>query len=253
MMWLKRFILSIQFLTRIPIPLQLDVGEEDFAKSMVFFPVVGFIIGIIMMIGAYCAIWLQYEWMAMIAALLFQVMITGALHQDGLGDTCDGIFSNKSKERMLEIMRDSRIGTNACIAVFFDLILKAIMLMEIYTAYGDEWIFVLLVTPVLGKIGIVTAASNSHYARTEGGLGRSFMEGVGFPEWMGCVVFGGVILYFLLGVKSLLFLILVLAGSFLTAKFLEKRLGGLTGDTLGAVNEICEMLFLLSYGLLRSI
>lgn len=253
MMWFKRFILSIQFLTRIPIPLQLDVGEEDFAKSMVFFPVVGVIIGIVMLMGAYCAIWLQYEWMAMIVALLFQVMVTGALHQDGLGDTCDGIFSNKSKERMLEIMRDSRIGTNACIAVFFDLILKAVMLIEIYTDYGDEWILVLLATPVFGKVGIVTAASISHYARREGGLGRHFMDGVGFPEWIGSIVFGGVVLYLLLGMKGILFLFLVLAGSFLTAKFLERRIGGLTGDTLGAVNEISEMLFLLSYGLLRSI
>ncbi len=253
MMWFKRFILSIQFLTRIPIPLQLDVGEEDFAKSMVFFPVVGVIIGIVMLMGAYCAIWLQYEWMAMIVALLFQVMVTGALHQDGLGDTCDGIFSNKSKERMLEIMRDSRIGTNACIAVFFDLILKAVMLIEIYTDYGDEWILVLLVTPVFGKVGIVTAASISHYARREGGLGRYFMDGVGFPEWIGSIVFGGVVLYLLLGMKGILFLFLVLAGSFLTAKFLERRIGGLTGDTLGAVNEISEMLFLLSYGLLRGI
>ncbi|MGI6705381.1 MAG: adenosylcobinamide-GDP ribazoletransferase [Clostridia bacterium] len=253
MTWLKRFILSIQFLTRIPIPLQLNVGEEDFAKSMVFFPVVGVIIGAVMLLGAYCVIWLQYGRMAMIVALLLQVMITGALHQDGLGDTCDGIFSNKSRERMLEIMRDSRIGMNACIAVFFDLILKAVMLTEIYMNYGDEWIFVLLATPVLGKVGIVTASGISRYARKEGGLGSYFLDGVGFPEWMGSVVFGGVILYLLLGMKSILFLFTVLAGSILTAKFLERRLGGLTGDTLGAINEISEMLFLLSYGLLRSI
>lgn len=247
MVWLKRFILSIQFLTRIPIPIQLKIESIDLVKSIIFFPAVGFIIGVLMMVGFYIPHVLLFKWLPPLMAVLIQTLITGALHVDGLGDTCDGIFSNRSKEKMLEIMRDSRIGTNAGIAIIFDLMIKMILIFEIYSIIGIQVLPVIIAIPILGRMGIIMAASISSYARKESGLGQHFVDGVGFFEWFLSSLIGFLLLFILFRSSIITFIFLVDIIALLLALYFKAKIGGLTGDTLGAINEVCEIMFLFLY------
>ena len=101
---MKRFILILQFLTRIPI--KLNVGfDDEFYKSIVYFPLVGFVIGILSYLIGWISMLLFEPFIASIIITLAGVLITGGLHIDGLGDTFDAIYSYRDKEKMLEIMK----------------------------------------------------------------------------------------------------------------------------------------------------
>ena len=111
------FLMQIQFLTRIPIPVKIKFDEKVFARSMMLSPLAGFIIGIILGFTYYFAHLTEKPLFAAVMVVAAWIVLTGGLHLDGLADTSDGIFSNRPKEKILEIMKDSRIGTNGTIAL----------------------------------------------------------------------------------------------------------------------------------------
>ena len=117
-------------MTRIPI--KADVGfDEEFHKSIVYFPLVGLIIGAIsFIIGSLSSIIFD-TFLTSILIVACEVILTGGLHIDGLGDTFDAIYSNRDKERMLEIMKDSRLGTNSLLAILFLVLIKVGLLNSI--------------------------------------------------------------------------------------------------------------------------
>lgn len=121
---MKRLLFTIGFMTRIPIPFQMEMKEGDMEKGFVYFPIVGMIIGLVDMAVYLLFSKLLPEPMAIMLALLANLCVTGAFHLDGLCDTVDGIYSARTRERMLEIMKDSRIGTNGGIALVLDLAMK---------------------------------------------------------------------------------------------------------------------------------
>ena len=148
-MSMKSFIMMIQFLTRIPINVNLDISEDDFLQGIVFFPLVGLIIGMFTVVFHYFGYRLGGTFLAAVMAVGAEAFITGGLHLDGLGDTFDGIYSNRSRERILEIMKDSRLGTNGALAIILVLLLKVALIHSIAPSriYG-----VLLLMPVFSKL-----------------------------------------------------------------------------------------------------
>ena len=145
---IKRLLLTIGFMTRIPINVDLgEVKDEDMHKGFLYYPVVGLILGLLCMAVYLLVSLLLPETFGILSAMLAYLCLTGAFHLDGLSDTADGIYSARTKERMLEIMKDSRIGTNGGIAMCFDLALK---FAGIY--YLDiRWLMILLM-PIVGKM-----------------------------------------------------------------------------------------------------
>ena len=120
---MNRFISILQFMTRIPI--RIETGfDEEFHKSIVYFPLVGFVIGVITYIFGWLSLTIFDPFISAIVITLIEVLTTGGLHIDGLGDTFDAIYSNRDKERILEIMKDSRLGTNSLLAIMFLILLK---------------------------------------------------------------------------------------------------------------------------------
>ena len=110
-------------MTRIPI--KADIGfDEEFHKSIVYFPLVGFVIGLISFLIGILALKIFDPFVTSILIVAGEVVLTGGLHIDGLGDTFDAIYSNRDKERMLEIMKDSRLGTNSLLAILFLVLIK---------------------------------------------------------------------------------------------------------------------------------
>jgi len=234
----KRFILLTQFLTRIPLNIKLNIKDDDFEKSTIFFPLVGLIVGVFN-----CLIYLAFSKIStglfpIIAAVLANVIITGALHIDGLGDSCDGIFSARSKERILEIMRDSRVGTHGVIGIVFDFLLRIGILTSIAP---DKVIYFLLISPVISRTMIVFASSISVYARKGDGLGNLFIEKVSKKRALGTVCIELIISFIFFKYISFILLISAVITTLLIRVYFYSKIDGLTGDNLGAINEVIEI------------
>jgi len=240
---IKRFILIIQFLTRIPVPVNLNVTAEDFGKGLVFAPVVGLIIGAILA-GVYYVLSLIFPaYVTAVFIIIVYIILTGGLHLDGLGDTFDGLFSNRSKERILEIMRDSRVGTNAVLAIACILLLNTALV----SAFNDEHIIkVLLLMPVAGRIGSLIGSGTSTYARSGEGLGKSFIDYCGVKEIIIGIALYMLIFYTIGGELALLVSVFPVITALLLTRILTSKIGGATGDILGAVCELNQTLFLVA-------
>lgn len=240
---MKLIILMIQFFTRIPVNTHMEVHEEDFAKAVIYLPVVGLLIGII---NALCYIVLSMILPAsivMVIVTMINVYITGALHVDGLADTCDGIFSGRSKEAILEIMKDSRIGTHGTGAIFFDFILRIVCLEAISEAHIVQ---AMIITPVISRTMLTALMSFSTYARADKGLGSLFIGNITFRQVLLTFMVGGAMTILLMGyLPGILLILFNLVFIFVYKHKIVAEIGGMTGDTLGASNEISEVVTLL--------
>lgn len=241
---MKSFITVLQFFTRIPIKKDMAATSEDFAKGIVYFPIIGLIIGAFNLLVYLGAAKLISGLFPVVCAILANTVITGALHIDGLADTCDGLFSSRNKERMLEIMKDSRIGTNGAVAVLLDFLLKISVLYALDT---KKILLALLLSPIAAKTIVVLLIFLSDYARKEGGMGGLFLVKQPFIRAVTGILIGtGVVFFFAKG-AGLLLLAICLAASIAYRHFVYSKIQGMTGDTLGAANEVVEVVFLIAF------
>lgn len=240
---LDTFILAVQLLTRIPIKKEVAVKDDTLINGVVFWPVIGLITGAIQLGVYYLLTFVMARPAAIVFAVLTQIFVNGGFHLDGLCDTADGIFSARTRERMLEIMKDSRIGTNGVIAAFFDIILKITLLGQL-----AHPMIPMLLMPVAGKLVQGVLMYEAVYARKEG-LGNSYIGRISFPIFMISTAVGTVIMAGTLAFSGSPWLILVpficLLFAFGFRRYIEAKLGGLTGDILGAGSELTEIIFLV--------
>ncbi len=239
---LKRFVLMLQFFTRIPIKIQITANSSDFGKGLLFAPFVGLVIGAVLAIAAYGLLFIFPKVMVSAVILVLYMVVTGGLHLDGLGDTFDGIFSNRPRERILEIMRDSRVGTNAVLAVFSVLLLDFAALIQINNEY---YLRIILLMPMAGRIGSLVGAAASNYARQGEGLGKSFIDFCGRKELVWGLVIYSVISFLTLEYKLWIVMLPPPILAFFLVRFFSSKIGGATGDILGAVCELNQCIFLL--------
>ena len=161
---MRRFLVALQFLTVLPVNIKSGIEEKDFGASLVYFPVVGLLIGLLLALAAASLAFLPaLVKSAMILALY--IFITGGIHLDGFADTCDGFYGNKSAEKILEIMRDSRIGAMGVIGIISILLLKFTMIASL--PEGSLW-KILIVMPVFSRWSLGFACNAARYARREG-------------------------------------------------------------------------------------
>ncbi len=237
----KRFILMIQFFTRIPIKVEIPSDNEDFGKGLVFAPIIGLMIGGILL-GFYYLFMLFLPLMVtIIFIILLYITITGGLHLDGLADTFDGLFSGRGKERILEIMRDSRIGTFGVLALV-GVVLADIGLLASINPLNIP--YAILLFPVAGRIGSLLSAGLSSYAR-EQGLGKSFIDYCTMKEITIGIVIAFIIFYIFLGLLGVAIAFLTHITTLILTLMLTKKLAGATGDILGAVCELNQVAFLI--------
>lgn len=235
----------MQFLTAIPLPFSLDVDNEDFGKGLIFAPIVGLLIGSILALAYFAAGWVGFPpYIASIFIVILYIILTGGLHMDGLGDTFDGLFSNRSRERILEIMRDSRVGTNAVLAIVSVILLNASLLSGI--SKKNIWL-ALLLFPVAGRIGSLVGAGASTYARSGEGLGKSFIDCCGVREVAIGLILCLPVFVVLDRAAGIFFFAASSVTAFLLVKFFSRKIGGATGDILGAVCELNQTVFLVMY------
>ena len=266
---MKGFLLLLSFMTRIPMP-KTDYDEEKLGKSMKYFPVVGIIVGFILLF--FCIIFnfilknISYSAilpLMIIVVILTDLITTGALHLDGLADTFDGIFSYRSKHKMLEIMKDSRLGSNGALALILYFLLKFILLFSLTIESREGAVYAIMTYPVIARFCSVVSCASSPYARG-GGMGKTFVDNT---KTCGLIVAAIItILYttgmvfmpfilftnyslpmqFIIKTISIIVVIVLLLGIFAYAfsKLIERKIGGITGDTLGALLEISSLVYI---------
>lgn len=266
---MKGFLLLLSFMTRIPMP-KIDYDEEKLGKSMKYFPLVGVVIGFILLFFSilFSYILKNLSFSAFLPIIILVVILTdlistGALHLDGLADTFDGIFSYRSKHKMLEIMKDSRLGSNGALALILYFLIKFILLYSLLIENQGETIFAILTYPVVARFCSVISCASSPYARGSG-MGKTFVDNTKTTGLIIAalitVVYSGAILFYMIGSRfnyslpldflmksfSINLLIIAILGLFAYAfsKLIERKIGGITGDTLGALLEISSLVYL---------
>ncbi|AJJ64679.1 adenosylcobinamide-GDP ribazoletransferase [Yersinia aldovae] len=246
-MSLRLFLATLQFMTRIPVPERWTQGlaMDNYERGIIGFPFIGLIVGVIggvifTLLAPWCGVPL-----AALGYVLALALVTGAFHLDGLADTCDGVFSARKREQMLEIMRDSRLGTNGGLALIFIVVAKVLVVSEL--ALRDApMLLILTAASVAGRTVIVLLMYRQRYAREGNGLGNIYIGKVTGKQTL-VTLAGGAILTLLLGQgAALLALVISMVVVALLAIYLRRRLGGQTGDTLGAAAEVGELIFLLA-------
>lgn len=238
---MKGFIIALQFMTRIPLFIEIEMDNKDFGRSSRFFPLVGLVIGTILALTYYLISGLFPPFVVGALIIILEIMITGGIHFDGFIDTMDGILSARSRERVFEIMKDSRVGAHGVTALFCLLLLKFSLLVSLPSKYI---IAILFLMPMLGRWAMVLCLSFFPYAKPQG-LGKIFWEQTNKVHWyiMTGLIF---LLSFILLPKIFILIYLITILVALTPILLiNKQLLGHTGDTYGAISEITEAIFLL--------
>ncbi|MBI4331340.1 MAG: adenosylcobinamide-GDP ribazoletransferase [Chloroflexi bacterium] len=268
------FLVALRFLTIIPAPGLKEIKPKDRAGSLAYFPLVGLVLGLILVI---VNLVLTFLAIAGFPALLIDlalvtvlILLTGALHLDGFIDSCDGVFAARTPEERLGVMKDTRVGAFGVVGVVVLLLTKLVALTAFPTVPGplmgafDSLLSayrlpILLLMPVLARWATVYAIVNFPAARKEG-TGFEFKQ---YARWPGFLVATVITLAIAIGVGLvpgyvitevlLLALVLMVLLSLMVsavAYFVRKRLGGLTGDNYGAITELSEagvLLFTLVY------
>ena len=260
---MKSFILMLGFFTRLPVP-KVEFTEEGYRKAVKLMPLVGLVIGAILVLIMFIANLLQVPALIRSAIVLCAYLfITGGLHFDGLADTCDGVLSGRTREQSLEIMKDSRIGVFGTLGIFMAGLFYFALFSEVH-------ITALLVFPLVGRACCLISASLAPYARDDG-MGKATGMAGGPMSMASAIIFifGASVLtaplYMLFAtpeersvvllaivplVCSLLAAVAAIIVTICITRTYKKRLGGVTGDTFGAVIEISSLVFLLVFTLL---
>lgn len=229
------------FLTRIPVGKWIDYEQGLLARSTLYFPLVGAGVGMIAAGALWlCALAFPLS-LAVLLSMLTTILVTGAFHEDGLADSADGFGGAAEKARVLEIMRDSRIGTFGAIALWFLLTAKWILLTHLCELRLETAMLSLIIAHSAGRWSSLWLIWRLEYVRAESATAKPFASSV-TPRrfWLASSAF---VLIALLCFNWLAFFIVIAAFvvSAFAAGFFKRRIGGITGDTLGAANQIVEL------------
>ena len=250
---LRQFLLAVQFLTRLPVPDRLATNGEELGQAAAFFPVVGIIVGA----GTATVFLLSKRVVplsvAVFLALGFAAFITNAIHEDGLADTFDGFGGGWTKDRVLEIMRDSRVGSFGALALIFLVLGKYSLLSTLPQQQIWRW---LIVAHAAARWTSLPLCAWLPYARAEG-QGKLVAKKVGLLE-LTLATFTMLLVLLVLpwhaAIAVIMFTALV---TLLTGAYYKARLQGITGDCLGATNQLVEVglyltaIVLLKFGLIQ--
>jgi len=237
---MKNLLLMIQLFTKLPIKKEIKFDKDQFSRGIIFFPVIGLLIGTVACAVAYLSGLLFTREIAAVCMMASVILFTGALHLDGLADTMDGILSARKREQMLLIMKDSRIGTHGVLALLGVISMKYLFLLEVAP---KSFLFVVLALPIVGRTTMGVLLWGTRYAREEG-LGNLFIGKTRPRESIITGIIGALMVYATLGLSGIAAFCLVIMGVGLFRIRVERLLGGITGDVLGAMNELSELLFI---------
>jgi adenosylcobinamide-GDP ribazoletransferase len=252
-------LIALAFLTIIPIRFRELPPASTVARSRWWFPFVGLLVG--GLLGGWTALLAQLPNLAMLTAFLVLaawVLLTGALHLDGFCDLCDGLFAGSTPEERLIILKEPYLGTFGLVGGFFVLLGKFVGLYTLLDKWPAQAPWLVGAAAVAARCLVLAMAAGARYPRSDG-TGKVLVESTSDSEgvlnvvYAACVVvgLGGLVPTFDIAQRLALFLAIFVAVMMLRS-VCERRLGGITGDCLGAGIEAAETVFLLTATLLAS-
>jgi adenosylcobinamide-GDP ribazoletransferase len=237
---LRPFAVALTFLTRTPIKLQ-DVQEADLGRSITCFPAVGLVLGVVLAGAERLGRGHLSQELIAVGVIALLVALTGGLHLDGLADVFDGLAGSRGdRERMLVIMRDSRIGALGGAAMLLAILGKVFATLELQRV-GTTW--AIFVFPVAARWAVAPLVIFFPYARKEG-LGKAFNGHGRLVHFAVATFIMGAVLA-IAGLRAIAPTVAALVATLGIALWLQRRLGGLTGDVYGASIELSELTFLV--------
>ena len=248
---MRAFFIGLQFLTRLSLVHQDNWTAEDVGRSATFCPWIGAVWGVISGGAAYGLLVfcpaqgvVLPPHVASVILLILPPLLTGGLHCDGFMDTMDGVFSGRDRDRMLAIMKDSRVGSNGVFGFVLLMLLEWGILLDLL-AVPDFLVPALFLMPIIARLMMTGAVALYPYARPDG-MGKAFAA---YTDGRTVAFAALSTLFFLVPfgfpAAAALFVSFLFTAFF--ASFVKKRLGGLTGDIYGAVTTLNEGLVLLTF------
>ena len=251
---LKYFFLAIGFLTRLPVPHYADFIESDLNHSAKFFPLVGTIVGFVGALSFYLASTVFPQALAVIISMATTIYLTGGFHEDGLADSADGLGGGIEREHILTIMQDSRLGTYGVLALIIMLLTKFQAINALNPAVIPA---ILILGHALSRLSAIWIMATLKYVKAEG-KSKPLATGIYGTDLLIANIFGliplmVVMVYLAKANHSMLSILQFLLLTFLPILIsilwwrtkIKKYLGGYTGDTLGAMQQITELIFYL--------
>lgn len=238
---MNQFLLAIQFLTIIPVRTRELTWEGNFSGAIVYFPLVGFLLGLILAgLNSFLSSLAFNPFLINVILVCSLAILTGALHLDGLADTFDAFSSGKDRQATLEIMRDPHIGTMGVLSLISVILLK----IAVLSSLGGAKNISLIIMCVLSRWSLMLPIHIFDYARVEG-KAKVFFLGLSSTRFilvsLVTLLFSGLIWNW----KGLVVFTAALVFSYSFSRFVNKKISGMTGDTLGATLELNEVLILL--------
>ncbi len=241
---IRLFFSAIMFFTRIPVPRKFVSAEITTDVFIKYLPLAGWIVGGFSALVFYLSNIIFPISISIIISMIAGILITGAFHEDGFADVCDGFGGGWTKERILEIMKDSRIGAFGVIGIVLILLFKFFLFENINPKLIP---IVLIAGHGISRFAAVTIAfSGSYVGINETSKSKFVNERITYLSLVFAIITG--VLPILLFQNYLFFILIipVFISKWLMSQYFRKKIGGYTGDCLGAIQQICEIVFYLS-------
>jgi len=242
---LRIFLTAVQFYTRIPVPGWVGYSKVNLNRATAYFPLVGIIVGAFGGVVFWGADKILPGAVSVLLAMIATILLTGAFHEDAISDFCDGFGGGYSKEQILSIMKDSRIGTYGAIGLVMVLLSRFILLSSIDAV---DFLKVFIAGNALSRLNAVGLIFSSQYVRSdESSKSKPVGERHNAMTFLLALVFGLLPLFFI-PMKAVLLIVPTLFVTLIVFRwYVGKMLGGYTGDVLGALQQISELVFYLCF------
>ncbi|MGL4392452.1 MAG: adenosylcobinamide-GDP ribazoletransferase [Fusobacteriaceae bacterium] len=251
---MKGIIALFKFGTRLSVNESDKMTSEDIGKGMKYFPIIGIAIGLVMY-AIYFLLSYEMQSQLLVAAfvIFIYILITSGTHLVGMADIFDSIFSYRSKQKMLEALKDKKFGANGAVAICLYIIFSILLFSEIEMR-GFPLGAVILLYPVIGRMAAVLNCAASESAKSSGPA-KYFVEytrlGSFIFSFLITVIYSYIVLnYFMLPQMLLGVILIVSILSFYFAKIMKRKIDGITEDTLGAVIELTQIATLFIFALI---
>jgi adenosylcobinamide-GDP ribazoletransferase len=254
---LNLFYIALAFLTRVPVPSSVDYSQDKLNQASRYFPLVGWFIGLVCAFILWAVSRVLPIEIAILISMLVSVLLTGCFHEDGLADTCDGFGGGWGKQQKLNIMKDSRLGTYGATALWFILTMKFFLLFKLAeTSLITALTAMLVAHPLSRTVSTSMIFVLPYVTDTQTSKVKPLAESHNKRDLQVSLLIG--LFSLLLVSENALWLVITLAlYMFLMRKLLLKQIQGFTGDTLGATQQMSELLIytvlLISTGLVSGV
>ncbi len=240
------FLTAVLFFTRIPCPKWVDHSPEILNKSSRYFSLVGILVGSIASLSYFITSFLFTTDIAIILSMITSIWVTGAFHEDGFADVCDGFGGGWTKDKILMIMKDSRLGTFGVSGLVFILALKFLALYHLHTFSVNLIIIIICGHSISRFIATILLYTHEYVRDIDSSKVKPSTQKMSTKSLIISSIFGVLPLFFLQKITVFLVFIPLLITYLYMGRFFKKWIGGQTGDCAGALQQVSEVIFYLS-------